>query len=278
MKYYIVDAFATNAFDGNPAGVVFLSGDDFPDENRMAKIAMELRFSETAFVLCHSEKEYTIRYFTPKAEVDVCGHATIAAFSFLHQRRNVSGLCVCHTHAGDLNVDCGDIVMMQMAAPKTIKEIEDASIIDRAIGFDTVKTPLPMQIVSMGLPDIMLQVPNIHTLNHLKPDMGAISEITSKYKAVSIHVFTIGGDNYTAHVRNFAPLYGIPEEAATGTANAALTYYLQKQGVISKPGEFSFIQGEAMGRPSVIKTKMGIDDTIYVGGTAVVVAKGELFV
>lgn len=278
MNFFIIDVFSSTPFYGNTAGVVLLEGCRFPDDNLMAKIAAELHFSETAFVLSHSEKEYIIRYFTPKDEVDVCGHATIATFSLLHNYKNITGQCICHTYAGDLNVDCEDIVMMQMPAPKIIKEIGDIDTFYRAIGLDVCKATLPVQIVSTGLPDIMLQVPNVDTLNKLEPDMRAISDITARYEAVSFHVFAISDDNNTAHVRNFSPLYGIPEESATGTANAALTYYLQKHGIIRKPGEFSFIQGEVMRKPSVITTRMSLDDIIYVGGPAVIVAKGEFFV
>ncbi|MBQ4475711.1 MAG: PhzF family phenazine biosynthesis protein, partial [Bacteroidales bacterium] len=85
-----------------------------------------------------------------------------------------------------------------------------------------------------------------------------------------------GNDKYTACVRDFAPLYGIPEESATGTANAALTYYLQQNGIITASGDYSFAQGEAMGRPSVVATRITADGPIYVGGTAAIVAKGDL--
>jgi PhzF family phenazine biosynthesis protein len=86
------------------------------------------------------------------------------------------------------------------------------------------------------------------------------------------------GDGYTAHVRNFAPLYGVDEESATGTANAALTHYLQRQGLIQQGSECSFLQGEKMGRPSVVETMVRTDGTIYVGGKCRIVAKGELLV
>lgn len=76
MRYYIVDAFTDKPFGGNPAGVVLLDGDVFPNERLMLQIAAELRYSETAFVRQDSEKEFTIRYFTPMAEVELCGHAT----------------------------------------------------------------------------------------------------------------------------------------------------------------------------------------------------------
>jgi len=84
MKYFVVDAFTDQLFGGNPAGVVLLESDTFPKKELMLKVAAELRYTETAFIRRHSAQEFTIRYFTPKAEVDLCGHATIASFFMLH--------------------------------------------------------------------------------------------------------------------------------------------------------------------------------------------------
>lgn len=116
---------------------------------------------------------------------------------------------------------------------------------------------------------------DVTTLQSLQPDMEAIAEITKKYNAVSFHVFAFDNDGYTAHVRDFAPLYDIPEESATGTANASLTYYLQQNGHISTDAECTFIQGEAMERPSIIATRIQSDGNIFVGGTAAIVAEGN---
>ena len=76
MNYYVVDAFTSQPFGGNPAGVVLLEGNIFPAKGLMLKIAAELRYSETAFVRHDGEKEFTIRYFTPKAEVELCDHTS----------------------------------------------------------------------------------------------------------------------------------------------------------------------------------------------------------
>lgn len=276
MTYYIVDAFTNRLFSGNPAGVVLIDGNTFPDEALMLQIAAELRYSETAFVLCNSDNDYTVRYFTPKAEVDLCGHATIATFALLHQEKGITGQCICHTQADDLIIEVGHNVIMQMATPKIVKTIDNFEVIYRALELKGYTPTLPVQIVSTGLPDFMIQVPNVETLNSLQPNMDAISTITKQYKAVSFHVFAFGNDSHTAHVRDFAPLYDIPEESATGTANAALTHYLQSNEIIGKTGNFSFLQGEAMGRPSVIKTHISENGTVYVGGTAAVVAKGNI--
>lgn len=276
MKYFIVDAFTDQPFGGNPAGVVLLDSDAFPKDELMLQIATELRYSETAFVKRHSAQEFTIRYFTPKAEVELCGHATIASFFLLHRKGLASGQCLCHTKAGDLHIEVGEKVMMQMAKPRIVATIDETEEIYRALGVKNDHPTMPVQIVYAGLPDIMIPLANLDILQSLQPDMQAVSDITKRYQAVSFHVFAFGNDGYTAHVRDFAPLYDIPEESATGTANASLTYYLQQYGCIGKEAKCSFIQGEAMGRPSVVATKIQANGNIFVGGTAAVVAEGVL--
>lgn len=276
MRYYIVDAFTNRPFGGNPAGVVLLGDEAFPDERLMTQVAAELRYSETAFVRRLSATEYHLRYFTPAAEVELCGHATVASFVLLHKLGMAQGRCRYHTLAGDLVVEAGERVMMQMAMPRIVDTITDNEPVYHAIGLESYRPALPVQIAYSGLADIMIQVPDVATLNSLQPDMEAVKAVSKAYNAVSFHVFALVNDGHTAHVRDFAPLYDIPEESATGTANAALTHYLAVNGIIPAMGDFSFMQGEAMGRPSVVSTRIAADGTLYVGGTAVVVAEGNI--
>ena len=283
MQYYIVDAFTDKLFGGNPAGVVLLYN-DFPADSLMQQVAAELRYSETAFVRRLSATEYHLRYFTPKAEVELCGHATIATFSLLHSLGIAEGECRCRTLAGDLCIEVGKKVLMQMSAPRIVKTIADIVPIYKALGIDGYIPSLPVQVAYTGLEDIMIPIQDVEALNALHPDMEAVAALTEKHKAVSFHCFALptqaigqsGNQTITAHVRDFAPLYGIPEESATGTANAALTHYLSTLGVIPAMGDFSYMQGEAMGRPSSVATRISADGTIYVGGTAAIVAKGEI--
>ena len=277
-EYFIVDAFTDQPFGGNPAGVVLFGSDTFPKDELMLQIAAELRYSETAFIRRHSALEFTIRYFTPKAEVDLCGHATIASFFTLYQKGLAAGQCLCHTKAGDLHIEAGEKVMMQMAKPRIVATIDETEKIYRALGVKNYQPTMPVQIVYAGLPDIMIMLPDTDTLQSLQPDMQAITDITKEHESVSFHVFAFDKDGYTAHVRDFAPLYDIPEESATGTANASLTYYLQQCGCLGKEAECSFIQGEAMGRPSVVATRIQSDGNVFVGGTAFVVAEGVLMI
>lgn len=276
MRYFIVDAFTNQPFGGNPAGVVLLEGKEYPDEGLMLNIAAELRYSETAFVRQDGEGEFTLRYFTPKAEVELCGHATIASFYLLHQKGLATSQCLCHTGAGDLVIQTGEKVMMQMAKPRIVATLAEPEAVYRALGVAGYRPAMPVQKVYAGLPDLMVPIADVATLQSLQPDMEAVKEITRQHEAVSIHAFAFASDGYTAHVRDFAPLYGVPEESATGTANAALTYYLQQCSCFGKEAGCSFIQGEAMGRPSVVATRIQADGNIFVGGTAAVIAEGIL--
>lgn len=278
MKYFIVDAFSEVPFGGNPAAVVLLNDVEFPDDKFMQQVAAEFRYSETAFVKQNDSSDFTVRYFTPAGEVDLCGHATIATFGVLRHEGIVSDkmLCINHTLAGDLKVGVGEQIMMQMAPAKVVDVTFDTELLHVIMGAGTVRNYLPIEIVSTGLPDIMMPLANIEILHSLRPNMDALAKLSKELGVTGVHAFVIGKDNYIAHARNFAPLYGIDEESATGTANAALTHYLHRHGIISCPSECRILQGEAMGRPSVVVTDIVSNGDIWVGGTISIVATGEL--
>lgn len=283
MKYYIVDAFTETPFGGNPAGVVLLGQAlSFPDDGLMQQVASELRFPETAFVLQNGPSEFTLRYFTPCSEVDVCGHATIASFGLMRREGIIAQGSVCrnHTLAGDLEVRVEDQVMMQMTQPQVIVPLLDIEYLhDIMAGMNVIDWPeMPVEVISTGLPDIIMPVGSVEGLNALKPDMDALAELSRELNVIGVHAFALSDDGYTAHVRNFAPLYGVPEESATGTANAALTYYLYRRNIVKREQVCRFMQGEVMKRPSVVATILNKDDSVYVGGHSALVATGELLI
>ena len=283
MKYYIVDAFTDVAFGGNPAGVVLLGENTpFPDEKLMQQIAAELRFPETAFVQQNGPDDFTLRYFTPCSQVDVCGHATIATFGLMRKEGIIRPGAVYrnHTLAGELEVRVDETVMMQMAQPKVIVPLLDVEYLhDIMAGMNSIEWPkMPVEVISTGLPDIIMPVGTVDGLNALKPDMDELTELSRELNVIGVHAFAIGEDGYTAHVRNFAPLYGVPEESATGTANAALNYYLYRRNIVKLGEDCRFLQGEAMQRPSVVDTNLTQDGTAYVGGQCAIVATGELLI
>ena len=279
MRYYIVDAFTEKPFGGNTAGVVLIEdGKEFPSDEFMQQVAAEFRYSETAFVKRHGEAEFTVRYFTGCGEVDLCGHATVATFGALGQSGAVpvGTMCLNHTLAGDLKVKVGDKVMMEMASPQVLPAKVDVERLHRIMGVERAPKNLPVMVVSTGLPDIMMPVASVDELNALRPDMDALAQLSKELGVTGVHAFAIEDDDYTAHVRNFGPLYGIPEESATGTANAALTHYLHHNGIINGLAECRFLQGEVMGRPSVVETSLLDDGTIWAGGNISVIATGTL--
>jgi len=170
--------------------------------------------------------------------------------------------------------------MMQMAEPHCIEKEVDTGRLHAimAPGRKPEWPDLPVEIISTGLPDIIMPVKNLEELNLLCPDMDALTEMSRELNVVGVHAVAVPDDGYTGHVRNFAPLYDISEEAATGTANAALTHYLFRQRVISCPAECHFLQGEAMHRPSVVATKIEQNGIIWVGGQSCIIAQGDLLI
>lgn len=307
MKFYIVDAFAEALFGGNPAGIVILGeGSDFPDSERMRKTAAELRYSETAFIKTIGLNHFQIRYFTPAAEVDLCGHATIGAFVALTEAGLVTPgtSCLCSTLAGELNILVSEgSVLMDMGVPEAIGKIADPDhqkelyeimgihskdqgklmMLGKELetqSAEEASAVLIPEIISTGLPDILLPVVSEAELAAIAPDFPALSRMSEKYGVVGVHAFTVNTSDGAVHCRNFAPLYEIDEEAATGTSNGALTYYLYKNGLLSSGDTISFIQGEAMGRPSAITgtlTCSGEQVKIQVGGSAVILASGSIY-
>lgn len=292
MKFYIADAFTDTLFGGNPAGIVILpDGDDFPADEIMVKTAAELRYSETAFIKRINENEFNIRYFTPAAEVDLCGHATIASFKALLSGGYIQDnkTYINHTLAGDLNIDIKNgFVLMDMASPVKINEISEESALSElykimGLNYQEQKekgiTMLP-QMISTGLPDIMMPVASQKDLDAISPDFPALSKLSEKYEVVGVHAFTTDCEKgTTCHVRNFAPLYDIDEEAATGTSNGALTYYGYLNGFVKNGDDCRFIQGEKMQRPSIILSHIEADSekcSIQVGGNAVMLAEGDI--
>ena len=287
MKVYIVDSFTEKRFCGNQAGVVLIEkGEEFPNAVFMRQLAAELRYSETAFVKRMSKEAFHIRYFTPVQEVELCGHATIAAFTVLRQEGAIKdGGYRTETMVGELEIEVsGRDIWMEMAAPETIKifTAEESADLYASLGLDARDAPEEMtaKIVSTGLSDIMLPVRNQSILAAAVLNAPEVSRLSESCHVTGIHLFCLEEETgITARCRNFAPACGIDEESATGTSNGALTWYLSQYGVV-KPNEINcFTQGEAMKKPSVIKTIFDVKEgkpRICVGGTAVIVLKGVL--
>lgn len=315
---YQVDAFTQEIFGGNPAGVV-------PDayglsDDVMQKIAREMNLSETAFVVdlrdcqgrgqrslegeSRARPDFEVRFFTPKSEVDLCGHATIATFWLLCElgiidakEKDVREVQVFQkTKAGVLPVYLffgpdGHIsrVMMGQNLPfvaftldeDEIKELERilGAPAHCVLGFGRSKP----QAVSTGLLDLIVPVSSRNALFSLDPDMPSLARYCTQKGIISVHCFTteVFEPESTVHCRDFAPSVGIPEESATGTASGATAAYLVLNSLVNTEGPVVRIvceQGYIMERPSSIHAEIGIDGneivSVKVGGAAVTVMEG----
>ena len=285
MELYVADAFTTRRFSGNQAGVALLGAEDFPEEGLMRALAGELKHSETAFVRRTGERSFHIRYFTPAEEVDLCGHATIASFTVLRDTGAIGpGDYALHTRSGDLEIGVGpDAVWMDMAPPTDGRDFSEAEQKElyAAYGLSLADRPegLAAQAVSTGLLDILLPVKDLDALERAVQNEATVTRLPEPHRAVGAHMFCPHTPDAAAHCRNFAPLYAIPEEAATGTSNGALTYYLYRRGLIKAGADNRFVQGEKMGKPSEILSRItgeGSGVKVRVGGRAILTLRCEL--
>lgn len=281
---YTYDLYALNAFSikdtGGNAAAVMLDSNGVSEES-MLKIAAKINFSETAFLRKFSSENYRTRFFTPNKEVSLCGHATIAAFTLLREKNIIPyDKVICQkTLAGMLTVHIEkSTVFMEQALPVFYEHAPCRKEIAPCLNVseDDIFNNLPIQIVSTGLKDILVPIKNLGSLLSVKPDFELIKKISEKYGTVGIHAFTLDTlHEGTAHCRNFAPLYDIPEESATGTSNGALACYLYRNKIVPLSNNIlKFEQGYVMNKPSEIITKIIAADNcirkILVGGQAFV--------
>lgn len=280
MKVYVMDSFSDRIFGGNQAGVVL--ADKALEPAVMQQVAAELKHSETAFVW-QTEEGNRLRYFTPAGEVDLCGHATVAVFALLRRLGRIEdGTQKALTRAGALEIEVsGETVWMDMAPPKTLGILPEESWEELygAYGLTLEDRPadLPPEIVSTGLADIMMPVRDHETLLRAVQDERTVTELSRRFDVTGVHMFCLGEG--AVYCSNFAPLYDIPEECATGTSNGALTYYLYERSLVEPERENLFLQGEHMGRPSRILSRLTVQDgavRVRIGGQAVMSLAGEM--
>lgn len=280
MKVYVMDSFSDRIFGGNQAGVVL--ADKALEPAVMQQVAAELKHSETAFVW-QTEEGNRLRYFTPAGEVDLCGHATVAVFALLRRLGRIEdGTHKALTRAGALEIEVsGETVWMDMAPPKTLGILPEESWEELygAYGLTLEDRPadLPPEIVSTGLADIMMPVRDHETLLRAVQNERTVTELSRRFDVTGVHMFCLGEE--AVYCSNFAPLYDIPEECATGTSNGALTYYLYERSLVEPERENLFLQGEHMERPSRILSRLTVQDgagRVRIGGQAVMSLAGEM--
>jgi PhzF family phenazine biosynthesis protein len=272
-----VDAFISSAGGGNPAGVV-LNGTRLSDLE-MQKIAADLAHSETAFVLPSEVADLRLRYFAPGKEVDLCGHATIASLHLLHERGLVGqSSLLLETKAGIQQIRLGDGTVAMTQNPPHFGEVLPGTLVAPALGIESAElfdsSHIPVQIASTGLHKIFVPVSSIGVLEKITPDYEAIAAVSRDVGAIGFYVYSVqsydGGD---ATCRNFAPVVGIHEDAATGTSAAALSCLLWKYGFVrDPPNSIRIEQGHSIDRPSELivdlELESGVIHKVWLSGRA----------
>lgn len=279
VDVYVAAAFSKDDKGGNKAGVVL--GRSELTSVQKAAIAKEMGYSETVFVLDSDKADYKLQYFTPTEEVPLCGHATIAAFSTLKLLNMLDKTdCTIETETVTLNIHIKDdgLILMEQNCPAYL-EVLDSDIFTGCIERNFIDHRFPIQIVSTGLNDVMLPVDSAENLEQLSPDFEMIANMSKAKEVVGVHAFTmIKGSDVTAICRNFAPLYGIDEESATGTASCALACYLFKY--YKHQPQYIFEQGHNMGEISRIVVNLSyhenVIDSVFVGGYGYLLGKRSL--
>lgn len=210
LRQFQVDAFASRPFQGNPAAVCPL--ERWPDDTLLQAIATENNLSETAFfVPCNAGFE--LRWFTPTAEVDLCGHATLAtAHVLFEQRAHAESTIAFTTRSGDLFVTRdGDDLCMDFPASRPVPCDAPANLSD-----GTGAQP----IATLAAEDYIAVFDNEADVRAIEPDPVALARLDRRGVIV-----TAPGHDVDFVSRFFSPKYGIPEDPVTGSAHCALTPY-----------------------------------------------------
>ncbi len=270
---YHVDAFTARPFGGNSAGVV-LDARGLSDA-QMQLVARELRHSETAFVLPSDKADYRIRFFTPAREIDLCGHATVAAAWVLaSEGRLARGRARQETNVGVLDLEIArDRVTMELAAPKVEPVEVRTDELAAALGAESIDPSRPLQKAWAGVWVLVVPMESEKAINLCQPAFSDLAALNLELGVAGTHLFTLKQDG-TLYTRFFAPAFGIPEDAVTGVANGALGGYLVLNGLAPGP-EFKVRQGDALGRPGEL-TVHAAKNEVRVGGQAVILSRGTM--
>ncbi len=267
IEVYVASAFCKDNNGGNKAGVVLYKND--LTETDKKKIAKKLGYAETAFINNSDKADFKIEYFTPAEEVPLCGHATIASFGVLKYLNKLSKkIYTIETKSGILEINLeDDEIFMEQNIPVFYETI-DYKEIRKCFDLDCVNIEYPISIVSTGLKDILVPIKNEDILNRLNPNFDEITKISKRYDVVGTHLYTFNNNRIIC--RNFAPLYDVDEESATGTSNCALAGLLFMK-LNMKNKQYIFEQGYSLKSPSIIKVKIYSSDNkkidkIVVGG------------
>jgi PhzF family phenazine biosynthesis protein len=304
IRIFQVDAFTTDRFTGNPAGVV-LDADSLSDAEMLA-IARELNNADTAFVLKPDgpDHELRVRFFTPRTEASFVGHATVATH-FVLSREGAPAL---HAPAGnghggrvrqrqksglvDIEVrgtgNTRRIAVRQPAPPlgRQLNDRERLAVLDAlALSTSDIDTRCPLRIVGGAGTRLMIGVRSAEQLKQLKPDFSRLTTLSAQLGAAGFFVFTLshGHAGCLTESRMFCPALGIPEDPVSGNAHGLLGAYLADQGLLAHSGptaKFTGAQGHHVhraGRVDVeLEFKDGKLDGVWIVGQAVEIFETEM--
>ena len=253
-----VDAFTSQPFAGNPAAVCILS--KAPEEQWMRDVAREMNLSETAF-LVPQDGGYNLRWLTPAVEVDLCGHATLAAAHVLWEEDHLAAAQArFHTRSGVLLAERkGDWIEMDFPA-KREEAAEPPADLAGALGL----TPV---YVGRNQFDYLVEVESAAALRGARPDHGVLRKLPVRGIIVTARSDT---PEYDFISRFFAPGSGIDEDPVTGSSHACLGPYWNK-----RLGQTEFVAYQASARGGVVRVRCA-GDRVFLGGQAVTVLRGEL--
>jgi trans-2,3-dihydro-3-hydroxyanthranilate isomerase len=289
--FYIVDVFSEEKYAGNELAVV-RGAATLPDLV-MQKIAREMNFSESTFILKDEESRggFDVRIFTPKQEVPFAGHPTLGTAFIIQQEilKQPVKEVILNLKIGAIPVTFSyrdlepEILWMKQVRPRFGKTLE-ASDVAPVLGLkpEDVDTRYPILEVSTGLPFFIVPLKTLDAVRRSSVRESLMPDLIRGTEAKAFLLFC--PETYSAqndlNVRVFADYYGVPEDPATGSANGCLAGYLVKCRYFDSPQiNIRVEQGYEIGRPSLLLLNAGdkgeeID--IFVGGKVLLVAKGEL--
>jgi PhzF family phenazine biosynthesis protein len=257
MNILKLAAFSHNGQGGNPAGVVFY--DAMPSDEEMMKIAKEVGYSETAF-LVKRDDGWRVRYFAPEMEVQFCGHATIALGAVLGERFG-EGAYKITLNDSEISVRAeksGNAFSSTLQSPETWSEEVPKEFVDQVLlGFhltlDQLDLAFPIRFAFGGVKHLILFLRDRQTLADMKYNFEKVRALMLDQGLTTISLLWKESDELF-HSRNPFAAGGVYEDPATGAAAAALAGYLRDIGWQGK-NEFTILQGEDMGMPSHLSVK-----------------------
>ncbi|WKT79314.1 PhzF family phenazine biosynthesis protein [Lysinibacillus fusiformis] len=295
IEFFYVDAFTTETFGGNPAGVI-PNAENLTDEE-MQKIANELNLSETAFLLppTNANANYKIRYFTPTKEVDFCGHATLGTAWLMANKYNwidKDDKIVFESNIGLIpvkwlmeNNQLTRVSMTQVSPQVKSIDISPEVVADLVGIQDTdIDDRYPIKIADTGVPHLMVPVKTRQAIDQAEPKLNELKKMNNHFNISTTHLFTFDTNGqFDIYTRDFCPNIGIDEDPVTGAANGALGGYLYLENILAQQERHQIMigQGHTINRSGILYvtiTPDGENAVIEVAGAAVVSIEGKIFV